>query len=65
MILYAFVVAKLADFGLPKLKYLIRFSSFVVFFSLMFQEVEAKDVEGKMTTVSMSNPVPVIDMSTL
>ena len=31
MILYAFVVAKLADFGLPKLKYLIRFSSFVVF----------------------------------
>ena len=31
MILYAFVVAKLADFGLPKLNYLIRFSSFVVF----------------------------------
>ena len=32
---------------------------------LIFQEVEAKDIEGNMTTVSMSNPDPVIDVSTL
>ena len=31
----------------------------------MFQEVEAKDVEGNMMTESMSDEVPVIDVSTL
>ena len=31
---------------------------------LMFQEVEEREVEGKMMTLSTPGPVPIIDVST-
>ena len=31
---------------------------------LMFQEVEEREVEGKMMTLSTPDPVPIIDVST-